>query len=127
MFPRFAHTLRFQFNFLKMLGFFLGFPRYRQIRPSDCHQFWDAHQIICDQVEHEGPGHARNSAQLGLAHGSMLLAPAEHALDHRPAGLRHRITRMARGAAINRAATAHGDVVATFAIDPVTGRVTRVG
>jgi hypothetical protein len=24
-------------------------------------------------------------------------------------------------------ATAHGDVVATFAIDPVTGRVTRVG
>jgi hypothetical protein len=34
---------------------------------------------------------------------------------------------MARGAAINRAATAHGDVVATFAIDPVTGRVTRVG
>ncbi len=56
MFRRFALTLGFQFNFLKMLSFFSAFSRYRQIRPSDCHQFWDAHQIICDQVEHEGPG-----------------------------------------------------------------------
>jgi hypothetical protein len=27
----------------------------------------------------------------GLAHGAMLLAPSEDALDHRPAGLRHAI------------------------------------
>src|ERR1700709_247616 len=39
----------------------------------------------------------------GLAHGAMLLAPSEDALGHRPARLRHAISRMPRGSFVDGA------------------------
>src|SRR5712671_3210753 len=39
----------------------------------------------------------------GFAHGAMLLAPSEDALDHRPARLRHAVPRMPRGSFVDRA------------------------
>jgi hypothetical protein len=48
-------------------------------------QFGDADQIVGDQVEQKVGGDATDAAMLGFAHGSVLLAPAEDALDHRPA------------------------------------------
>src|SRR4030081_670882 len=39
----------------------------------------------------------------GLAHGTVLLAPAEDALDHRPARLRHTVSRMPRGSFVDGA------------------------
>ena len=40
----------------------------------------------------------------GLAHGAMLLAPSENALDHGPARLRHAVPRMPRGPFVDGAA-----------------------
>jgi hypothetical protein len=48
-------------------------------------QFGNADQVIGDQIEQEVGGDASNAAMFGLAHGAMLLAPSEDALDHRPA------------------------------------------
>ena len=45
-------------------------------------QFGNADQVIGDQIEQEVGGDASDAAMLGLAHGAMLLAPAEDALDH---------------------------------------------
>ena len=73
------------------------FPR------SDRHQPGNPDQIICDQVEQEVSRNPRDPAMLGLAHRAVLLAPAENALDHRAAGLRHAVTAMPRGAAIDGA------------------------
>src|SRR3981189_936594 len=39
----------------------------------------------------------------GLAHGAVLLAPTEDAFDHRPARLRHAISRMPRGSFVDGA------------------------
>src|ERR1700736_6053614 len=41
----------------------------------------------------------------GLAHRAVLLAPAEDAFDHRPAGLRHAIAFVPRGASVDGALT----------------------
>ena len=49
------------------------------------HQLGNADQIVGDQIEHEVGGDATDAAMFGLAHGAMLLAPAEDALGHRPA------------------------------------------
>ena len=48
-------------------------------------QFWNADEIVGDEVEEEIGGDAGEAAMLGLAHGAVLLAPPEDALDHRPA------------------------------------------
>ena len=56
-------------------------------------QFWNADQVIGDQIEQEVGGDARDATMFGLAHSAMLLAPSENALDHRPARLRHAIPR----------------------------------
>lgn len=48
-------------------------------------QFWNADQVVGDQVEQEVGGDAGKTAMLSLAHGAVLLAPSEDALDHRPA------------------------------------------
>ena len=48
-------------------------------------QFGYADQIVGDQIEQEVGGDAADATMFGLAHGAMLLAPSEDALDHRPA------------------------------------------
>ena len=55
-------------------------------------QFGYADQVIGDQIEQEVGGDASDATMLCLAHGPMLLAPSENALDHRPSRLRHAIT-----------------------------------
>src|SRR4030095_13900699 len=57
-------------------------------------QFGNADQVIGDQIEQEVGGDASDATMFGLAHGAMLLAPSEDALDHRPARLRHAIALM---------------------------------
>ena len=52
-------------------------------------QFGNADQVIGDQIKQEVGGDASDATMFGLAHGAMLLAPSENALDHRPARLRH--------------------------------------
>jgi hypothetical protein len=42
-------------------------------------------QVVADQIELEVGGDATDAAVFGLAHGAMMLAPAEDALGHRPA------------------------------------------
>ena len=49
--------------------------------------FGNADQVIGDQIEQEVGGDASDATMFGLAHGAMLLAPSENALDHRPARL----------------------------------------
>ena len=46
-------------------------------------QFWNANEIVGDQVEEKVGSDAGDAAMLGLAHGAVLLAPTEDALDHR--------------------------------------------
>lgn len=48
-------------------------------------QFGNADQVVGDQIEQEVGGDPSNATMFGLAHGAMLLAPSEDALDHRPA------------------------------------------
>jgi hypothetical protein len=48
-------------------------------------QFGNADQVIGDQIEQEVDGNASDATMFGLAHGPMLLAPSEDALDHCPA------------------------------------------
>ena len=48
-------------------------------------QFGNADQVIGDQIEQEVGGDASDATMFGLAHGAMLFAPSEDALDHRPA------------------------------------------
>lgn len=49
------------------------------------HQLGNADQVVGDQIEQEVGGDATDATMFGLAHGAMLLAPAEDALGHRPA------------------------------------------
>jgi hypothetical protein len=65
-------------------------------------QFGNADQVIGDQIEQDG-GDASDATMFGLAHGAMLLAPSENALDHRPARLRHAVPRMPRGSFVDGA------------------------
>ena len=65
------------------------------------HQFGDADQVIGDQIEQEVGGDASDATMFGLAHGAMLLAPSENALDHRPSRLRHAIALMPGGSFID--------------------------
>ena len=51
-------------------------------------QFGDADQIVGDQVEQEIGSNGGDAAVLGLAHCTVLFAPAEDAFGHRPARLR---------------------------------------
>src|SRR3954454_9005884 len=66
-------------------------------------QFGNADEVIGDQIEQEVGGDASDAPVFGLAHGAMLLAPSENALDHRPARLRHAVARMPRGSFVNGA------------------------
>ena len=71
-------------------------------------QFWNADEIIGDQVEEEVGSDAGDAAMLGLAHGAVLLTPTEDALDHRAAGLRHAIAGVPGGAPVDGATPATG-------------------
>src|SRR5258708_20450926 len=64
-------------------------------------QFGYADQVIGDQIEQEVGGDASDAAMFSLAHGAVLLAPSEDALDHRSARLRHAITLMPGGSFID--------------------------
>ena len=64
-------------------------------------QFGNADQVIGDQIEQEVGGDASDATMFGLAHGAMLLAPSENALDHRPSRLRHAIALMPGGSFID--------------------------
>jgi hypothetical protein len=44
-------------------------------------QFWNADQVIGNQIEQEVGGDASDATMFGLAHGAMLLAPSKNALD----------------------------------------------
>jgi len=66
-------------------------------------QLRNAGQVVGDQIEHEVSSDACDAAMFGLAHGAMLLAPAEDAFDHRPARLRHSIAVVPCGAPIDGA------------------------
>src|ERR687897_2001695 len=66
-------------------------------------QFGNADQVIGDQIEQEVGGDASDAAMFGLAHGAVLLAPSEDALDHRPTRLRHAVPRMPRGSFVDSA------------------------
>src|SRR6516225_1374649 len=66
-------------------------------------QLRNADQVVGDQIEHEVSSDACDAAMFGLAHGAMLLAPAEDAFDHRPARLRHSIAVVPCGAPIDGA------------------------
>jgi hypothetical protein len=66
-------------------------------------QFGNADQVVGYQVKQEIGGDVTYAAMLGLAHGSVLLAPTEDALGHRPARLRHAIARMPRGSLVDGA------------------------
>ena len=68
-------------------------------------QFGNADQIVGDQVKYEVGGNTTDAAMLCFAHRAMLLTPAEHAFDHRPARLRHAISLVARGPLVDGAST----------------------
>jgi hypothetical protein len=66
-------------------------------------QFGDAGQVVGDQIEQEVGSDSGDAAMLGLAHRAVLLAPAEDAFGHRPAGLRHAVALVPRGASVDGA------------------------
>src|ERR1700738_543074 len=68
-----------------------------------CNKFGNADQVVGDQIEQEVGGDATDAAMLGFAHGAVLLAPTEDAFDHRPARLRHTVSRMPRGSFVDGA------------------------
>ena len=65
--------------------------------------FGNADEIVGDEVEHEVAGDGGDAAMLGLAHGAVLLAPAEDALDHGPARLGDAVADVAGGAFVDGA------------------------
>ena len=67
-------------------------------------QFGDADQIAGDQVEQEIGRDGGDAAVLGLAHCTVLFAPAEDAFGHRSAGLRRAVALVPRGASVDGAA-----------------------
>jgi hypothetical protein len=64
---------------------------------------WDSHQIVGDEVEHEVGADSGDAAMPGLAHGAVLLAPSEDALDHCPARLGDAVADVAGGALVDGA------------------------
>src|SRR6516162_2095547 len=64
-------------------------------------QFGDADQIVGDQVEQEIGSNSGDAAMLGLAHCTVLFAPAEDAFGHRPARLRDAVALVPRGASVD--------------------------
>jgi hypothetical protein len=80
-------------------------------------QFWNADQVVGDQVEHEVGGDTADAAMLGLAHRAVLLAPSENAFDHRAACLRHVVAGVAGGSRIDGAATAPAGLAGCIAGD----------
>src|SRR5580704_3861995 len=64
-------------------------------------ELWDSHQIVGDEVEHEVGADSGDAAMPGLAHGAVLLAPSEDALDHCPA--RDAVADVAGGALVDGA------------------------
>ena len=52
---------------------------------STCDELGYPDEVVGDQIEQEVGGDASDAPMFGLAHGAMLLAPSEDALDHRPA------------------------------------------
>jgi hypothetical protein len=72
-----------------------------QPRPSSADQAWDTDQVTADAVEQEVGADAGEPAMFDLAHGAVLLAPAENAFDHLGAGLGDGIAGMARGAGVD--------------------------
>src|SRR3989304_3448333 len=75
-------------------------PRLRR------NEFWNADQIVGDQIEHEVGGDAADAAMFGLAHCAVLLAPAEDAFDHGAARLRHAIALVSGSALVDGALAA---------------------
>jgi len=71
--------------------------------PSGGDELGDADQIIGDEIEQEAGGDTGDAAVLGLAHGAVLLAPAEDAFDHRAPPLRQAVARVACGALVDSA------------------------
>src|SRR5215203_5776128 len=66
-------------------------------------QFWNADQVVSDQIEQEIGSDAADAAVFGLAHRAVLLAPTEDAFDYRATRLRHAIADMLRGASVDGA------------------------
>src|SRR6516165_4110318 len=66
--------------------------------------FGDADQIVGDQVEQEIGSNSGDAAMLGLAHCTVLFAPAKDAFGHRPARLRDAVALVPRGASVDGAA-----------------------
>ena len=60
-----------------------GLPDVLLSRASKQRQLGNADQIVGDEVDQEVAGNTAKTSMLGLAHGAVLLAPAEDALDHR--------------------------------------------
>lgn len=60
-------------------------------------------QIVGDQVEQEVASDADGASMFGLAHGSVLLAPAEDALGHGTACLRHAVAVVSGGSSVDGA------------------------
>jgi len=69
-------------------------------------QFWNADQVVGDEVDQEAAGYTGNAAMLGFAHCAMLFTPAEDAFDHFAPFQRHRVALMSCGPAVDGAATA---------------------
>ena len=66
----------------------------------------NADEIVGDEVEHEVGADGGDAAMLGLAHGAVLLAPAEDALDHGPARLGDAVADVPGGALVDGAGAA---------------------
>ena len=83
---------------------------YRAASCSNGDQFWDTDQIVGDEAEQEVGGDTTDAAMLGLSHGAVLLAPAEDALDHRAARLRHCIAHVADRSSVDGASAFLADL-----------------
>ena len=69
-------------------------------------QFGNADQVVGDQVKQEIGGDVTYAAMLGLAHGSVLLAPPEDAFGHGTACLRHAVAVVSGGSSVDGATSA---------------------
>src|SRR5690349_5003628 len=67
-------------------------------------QITHAHQIVGRAGESKNPIHAADATMPNFAHQRDRLQPAEALFDSLPLSLAHRVARVPRGAAVNRAA-----------------------
>ena len=74
------------------------------LRRQNCVQVPHAHQIVGRAGEGEDPIHSAHPTMANLAHERDRLQPPEALFDTLPLSLAHRIARVPRGAAVNRAA-----------------------